>query len=277
MVMVQVMLTGRRLRRRSTSTAAAVAIWIAFASPSAYAQSTSDDLARRHFESAVAYLEESDYESAIKGFQKAYDLSQRPEILLNLATVHERKGDLVSAVGALRAYLEAAPEGEHVTTVKLRVQNLENRRQEQLPPAATPPAPAPAPTPAPAGSEPQPPAPAPAPAPKPESSRLPAFISLGVGGLMAGGALATGVVAKAKYDDAEATCGPTCRDDQLSSSRTFALTSTVLTGAAVLGVGLGVVLLLTTPDSDAEVGGAVPRWDVAVSPRAAAASAAWSF
>ena len=269
MVKVRVMLTGKSLRRRVIG--AALAAFVAAASPTACAQSSSDELARRHFESGVAYLEEADYSSAITAFQKAYDLSKRPEILLNLATVHERNADPESAVTALRAYLEAAPEGEHVTTVKLRLQNLEKRLKERSEPEPAPPPPAPAET------APKQTRPVSSPPTKPGPNRLPAFISLGVGGLMAGGALATGLVAKVKYDEAENTCGHACRDGQLSSSRAFALTSTVLTGAAALGVGLGVVLLLTTPEGESEVGNLVPRWDVAVSQRAAAASAAWVF
>jgi hypothetical protein len=268
------MLSGRRLRPRSTPIAAALAIFVAFGSPQAHAQSTSDDLARRHFESGVAYLEESDYDSAITAFQKAYDLSRRPEILLNLATVHERKSDLGSAIAALRAYSDAEPEGEHVTTVRLRIQNLEKRLQERSPAPAEA---TPVPPPSPANVEPAVSATPPPPAPRPQPNRMPAFISLGVGGLMGGGALATGIIAKAKYDDAEETCGPTCRDDQLSSSRTFAVTSTVLTGAAVLGVGLGVVLLLTTPEEQSKVVSLIPRWDVAVTSRAASGSAEWRF
>src|SRR5215203_4802990 len=102
------MLSGRR-RGPNGSLCAAVAfacsVWLG--SATGHAQSTSDDLARRHFDSGVAYLEESDYDNALKAFQKAYDLSKRPEILLNVATVHERQSDLSSAVAALKAYLEA--------------------------------------------------------------------------------------------------------------------------------------------------------------------------
>jgi tetratricopeptide (TPR) repeat protein len=239
-------------------------------------------LARRHFDSGVAYLEESDYDNALKAFQKAYELSKRPEILLNIATVHERQGALPSAVAALKGYVEAAPQGEHVETVNLRIQNLEKRIQEQdkaktaeaaAAPAAGPRPPAPngqAPAAAPAPATPQPPR-------KAEPNRLPAFISLGVGGVLAGASLATGLVAKAKYDDAKSSCGPRCSDSQLSSSRTFAITSTVLTGVAVLGVGLGVALLLTTESDNDNVGKNAPRFDVALGPSAAAASAAWSF
>jgi len=271
------MLLGTRLRSpRVVRGAAAMAFSVCLLAGHARAQSTSDDLARRHFDSGVAYLEESDYENALKAFEKAHELSRRPEILLNIATVHERQSDLQAAVASLKAYLDAAPQGEHVETVKLRVQNLEKRMQEQD--AARPPAPAPPPTVAP----PPPPAEAklpPPPPPQGEPNRLPAFIALGVGGVMAGGSVVTGILAKSKYDDAEAGCGRTrsCSDDQLSSSRTLAITSTVLTGAAVLGVGLGVALLLTSSDEADSVGKGKPRLDVALGPRAAAASALWSF
>jgi len=264
---------GTRCRGASLA-AITLAGVLSFSSSVAHAQSTSDELARRHFDSGVAYLEESDYDSALKAFQKSYDLSKRPEILLNIATVQERQSELPAAVATLQAYLEAAPQGEHAETVKLRIQNLQRRIQERneakaaaAPPPPSPPIPTPVPPVAPQTAAPPHP---------PEPNRLPAFISLGVGGLMAGGALATGILAKAKYDDAEATCHHECRDDQLSGSRTFALTSTVLTGAAVLGVGLGVVLLLSS-DGDAELGRTTPRVDVALAPHAAAASAAWRF
>lgn len=268
------MLLGKS--RHLPAVAGMLAAAIALSSSVGHAQSTSDELARRHFESGVAYLEESDYDSAVTAFQKAYDLSKRPEILLNLATVHERRGDLPSAIAALRAYLAAAPAGEHAEAVKLRVQNIEKRLEEQEKAKSAPePAPAP-PPPAPAKAAPSkvvaPPAPA-----QSGPSRLPAFISLGVGGLLAGGAVATGVIAKAKYDDAEDTCGHACTSAEVSSSRTFAMTSTVLTGAAALGIGLGVVLLLTTPESETELARGAPHWDVALGPNAAAASAAWSF
>jgi tetratricopeptide (TPR) repeat protein len=271
------MLSGGRQRRpRHVRGAAAVALAVWLFSGASFAQSTSDDLARRHFDSGVAYLEESDYENALKAFEKAYELSKRPEILLNLATVHERQSDLPAAVASLKAYLDAAPKGEHAETVKLRIQNLEKRIQEQE--AAEPPAPAPAPVPTAAPA----PAPAPAPAtapsapPKPEPNRLPAFIALGIGGALGGGALVTGILAKGKYDDAEASCKRSCTDEELSSSRTLAITSTVLTGGAVLGVGLGVALLLTTK-SEPDSLGSRPRVDVALGPNAAAASAVWSF
>jgi hypothetical protein len=52
---------------------------------------TDDDAARRHFESGAEYLARSDYENALREFKAAYELSKRPELLLNIATVYERE------------------------------------------------------------------------------------------------------------------------------------------------------------------------------------------
>lgn len=221
-----------------------------------------DELARRHFESGVAYLEESDYDNALKAFQKAYDLSNRPEILINIATVQERRADLDGAIAALKQYLDVAPNGEHAETVRLRIQNLERRR-----PAPPPPAPEAQPS----VDVTPPPPPPPPPPPKIEATpnRVPAFIALGLGAGSGVAAFVTGVIAKNKYDDLKVSCSPHCTDSQLSSSRGLALTSTILTGAAVVGVGVGVTLLIlgkpTESKSTAElvlvpnVGGAAAR------------------
>src|SRR5690242_2248315 len=89
------MLSGRRLRRPGTGLAAvALACVLSLLSSTGHAQSTADDLAKSHFQSGAAYFEEGDYDNALKAFQKAYELSKRPEILLNIASVRERQSDL---------------------------------------------------------------------------------------------------------------------------------------------------------------------------------------
>lgn len=266
-VCIRVMVDAGHRRRGRRLSACLCALVLATPS-AAWAQGTPDELARRHFDSGAAYLEESDYDNALKAFEKAYELSKRPEILLNIATVLERKGDLRGAVSALERYLEAAPSGEHAETVKLRIQNLQKRIDEQ---AASEPAPAPAPEPAPA----QAPAPAPAvapapspsppPAPEPRPNRLPAVIAFGIGGLAAGGAVVTGVLASSEYDDAEKSCSPRCSDAQVRDGKTLALTSTILTGVAAVGVGVGLTLWLTSSPS-AESGAGTPRLRVGMLP-----------
>lgn len=250
----------------------------------AHAQSSSDDLARRHFESGAAYLEESDYDHALEAFQKAYDLSKRPEILLNIATVRERKAELQPAVDALNRFLaEAKPNDDHIDAVKLRIQNLQKRIADEkakaapiptFAPAASAtavPAPTPGPTTAAAVTDPTPP-----PAPSVPRSRLPAFISFGVGGVAAGAAVVTGIIASADYNDAKNSCSPACSDSQVSSGRTMALTSTILTGVAVVGVGVGVTLMLTSGSDPAQTS-FVPAVHLGGIPGAARAGASWRF
>jgi tetratricopeptide (TPR) repeat protein len=213
---------------------------------------TSDELARRHFDSGAAYLQESDYENALKAFEKAYELSKRPPILLNVATVEERRGNLDGAIAALKKYLELEPQGEHVETTKLRLQNLEKRASEQAP-SPLPPAAVAAPPPPP--PPPPPPAP-PAPTPAPENNegrsidRTPAYIAFGIGGAAALGAVVTGIMANSEYQSAKEDCSPACTDAELSSGRTLATVSTIATGVAVVGAGFGLVLWLSGSSSE---------------------------
>ncbi|MFZ5891181.1 MAG: tetratricopeptide repeat protein [Myxococcota bacterium] len=276
----------RASARRSARSRArgVVSIWIASAvawslsATPAYAQGdNADELARRHFESGAAYLEESDYDNALRAFQKAYDLSKRPEILINIATVQERRADIDGAITALKAYLEAAPNGEHAETVRLRIQNLEKRRPA-TPSGETPPAASSVPAPEPARPAPvlapQPPPPTPIEPQRP--NRVPAFIALGVGAAAGAGALVTGLIAKGKYDDLKDTCSPNCTDAQLSSSRSLALTSTLLTGVAIVGAGVGVTLLIVSKPSATQ---SAQHIEVSAHPTfgGAAARASWRF
>lgn len=247
------------------------------ASVPALGQTSSDELARKHFESGVAYLQESDYDNALKAFEKAYELSKRPEILLNVATVHERRGDLRSAIEALKRYLAAAPNSEEKQTVENRISNLEKRVESQPADGGAAPAMPSATATSPGATTTSPPAAAERPAEKP--NRIPAYIALSVGGVAAAGAILTGILAKSDYDDAKDSCSPHCTDDQLSAGRTMALTSTILTGVAVVGVGIGAALLLTSGSkSEATPAAAgVPRLYIGVGSRGAAAEATWRF
>ncbi len=257
---------------------------------SALGQASPDELARRHFESGEAYLAESDYDHALEAFEKAYDLSKRPELLINIATVHERLGNLPAAIAALRGYLEHAPEGEHRATVELRIANLEKRLPAQTDagaPDAAATQPPPVPPPGVAVTQATPPPATAVPPPNDDSgdSNVAALVVLAIGGVAAGGAVLTGVLASGEYDDARSSCSPGCTDSQLSTGRSMALTSTVLTGVAIVGVAVGATMLLTggSGDGSADRAGrfrgvtAIPRVDLAIGPRAAGADATWSF
>lgn len=237
----------------------------------ANAQTSADDMARRHFESGAAYLEQAEYEDALREFEKSFELSGRPEVLLNVATVHERLGNLDAAIEALERYLALAPEGQHAETVTIRLQNLRQRRASQPEPEAAEAEPKPEAQPAPAERPEAPPEPEPA-----SPSRLPSYILFGVAGASAIGAVVTGVVSSSEHSSAEESCSPSCSDDELSTGRTMAWTSTVLTGVAVVAAGVGVALLFTgddTPERQARTW----SFDVGAGPDGAMAQTRWRF
>ena len=269
-----------RARCRNWLTLLACTAVLGLAVPCA-AQASADELARRHFDSGAAYLDQSEYESALREFQKAHELSGRPEILINIATVYERLGRLEEAVQALKDYLQKAPEGAHAETVGIRIKNLEDRIEKQKADKAAEPPPTGAAPPEAAPSTPTP-APAPAAAPPPaadeqaEPSRIPAYVLFGVGSVAAAGAVLTGLLANGEYNDAEDSCSPNCSDDDVSTGRTLALTSTILTGVAVVSAAVGAVLFFgSSPDEQAR--SARPSVAVGIAPGAAAAQARWRF
>ena len=256
-------------------------------SPGLVAQTDPDELARRHFESGAAYFEEADYDNALKAFTKAYELSKRPEILLNLATVQERMQNLPAAVASLEEYLQQKPDADGADTIRRRIENLKRRIESEPPPpapvedagapaeqdavAAPPAAPPPTATATATSSPPPPP-------PEDEGSDVPAYVLLSIGGLSAAGAVITGVLANSEHSDLKDTCSPNCTDDDVSSGKTMALTSTILTGVAVVGVGIGAALLFTGgSSSEAAQASPVPRVRVGLGPKGAGADATWRF
>lgn len=237
-----------------------------------------DELARKHFESGVAYLQESDYENALRAFEKSYELSKRPEILLNIATVNERRNDLKGAIDALEKFLAAAPQSDQRSTTEARLANLKKRLESEssaaTPPTTTTPPP---PTTTPPTTEP------PAAQPVEQKPNIPAYVLLGLGAVTAGGAVLTGILAKKEYDDAKDTCSPNCEDSDLQSGRTLALTSTILTGVAVVSASVGAVLLFTQKPAAQDARRAkrksayVPRVFLGVAPGGAMGGAAFGF
>ena len=287
---VGAMLYGKARSRRAARWARiglVLGLWVGGVE-TAQAQSTKDDLARTHFESGAAYLQQSDLEGALREFESAYQLSPRPEILLNIATVYERMAKWPEAVKALERYLADAPDGEHAGTVQLRIDNLKKRIDDaskekpatESPPVAkkpaepsnadTAPAPAPAEPPSAATAVPAEPEPA-------ASRRLPAYLLLGGAGLAAVGATVTGLLANSEYDDLKGSCSPNCTDDEVSKSKTLALTSTILTAVAVVAGGLGATLFFTEPATLESANARQLRIFVGVDRQGLEGRASWRF
>jgi tetratricopeptide (TPR) repeat protein len=263
------------------------------------AESAAGALAREHFRAGVIALEANDFEAALSAFRAAYALEKCPEVQVTIAAVEERRARFQAAIEALQRYLELAPQGVLADTARARIDELESKLLEETSVAAgseavaASEAPDPSPDtrpslePAQAFSLP-PPIHAPA-RPLPDAAladapttqrrspviRLPAFIALGVGGLGASGALATGLIVNGRYND-PSNCTHRCDDGHAISSRALTITSGVLAGVAAAGIGAGVVLLLTKP-AHSERSRLVPALRLKVSAEKAAAGAVWRF
>ncbi len=237
---------------------------------------TSDEDARRHFEAGASYFETSEYENALREFERSYQLSdssKRAAILRNIAAVYERMGNLEKTVETLRRYLEEDPNTPDRAKMELRIKNLEemiaNRPVEE--PPVEPGADNAVDT-------------APVPPPKAEPDYTPAYIAWGAGGVATLGAVVTGVIAKKRYDDRKNGCGSTplgCSDDEVRGVKSMAWVSTALTGVAIVGAGVGTVLyFMAEPTSQEQAVPAMgwrPQVNAGVAPGSAGMEARWTF
>lgn len=248
----------------------------------------SDEDARKHFQAGESYFNTSDYDGALREFQMAYKLSKRPLILLNVANVYERMGKLQDAIDYLKKYLAEDPNTKDRPTIELRLQNLQKRVEEQNKNAdagVVAPAPTETALPPPVAAVPATASAQPVVSAQPlivgSPNRTPAYISWGVGGAAVIGAVITGVIAKGKYDDADSGCHKTaqgCSDSEISPIKNMALVSTILTGVAVVGAGVGTYLFFSAkPQATETATGYVPRVSGGVAPGGGGVSAVWRF
>jgi tetratricopeptide (TPR) repeat protein len=260
-------------------------------SPSVGAQSD-DENARRHFESGTAYLQQSDYDDALREFQAAYNLSRRPQLLINIANVYERMGRLQEALDTLKHYLTDNPKATDTATTEGRIANLQRRIEVAGGPAAdagaaaptssAPPAVSAAPpavSAAVAASQ-APPAESVPPAQKASlpANRAPAYVAFGIGGAAAIGAVITGIAAQARFNKAKSQCKPDCSLDEVKAIESLALASDIFTGLAVAGAGVGAVLFFTAKPRTSETGFmTAPAVRASAGPGGARVEAAWGF
>jgi tetratricopeptide (TPR) repeat protein len=225
------------------------AVFLLFASPGhAEPQSSNDKEARKLFFQGDRMYEEGKYEEAVEAFEKAYQLSRRPELLFNLANAYERLGQYEEALRALRDYAPAAPKDDR-ERIAARLKTLEERAEERRSRAEKEKAVAtPAPAPAPAETKPSEPAPE-EPASKPP---ILAYTLLGVGAVGVGVGVFFGVQAMGAKSDAEEQCGGAsgnfCRasaQGSIDDASSRALIADIAFAAGAVAAGAGVVLLLT--------------------------------
>ena len=93
----------------------------------AQAGPSTDDRARLHFQSGAAYYDAGEYESAVREFQSAYDLSHRPQLFYNLYLCEQAIGNLEAAAAHLERYLAEVEEIENRDTLQSRLVHLRER------------------------------------------------------------------------------------------------------------------------------------------------------
>jgi hypothetical protein len=240
-----------------------------------------DAAARQHFEAGRLYFQRAQYDDAVREFTESYRLSRRPALLLNIARAEELAGRPDRAVAALESFAAEAPTDDPERAGL--DERLARLRADAARRAATQGASG---TPSEggavagggtrlgdAGSG------------AASSSRsdgaaggagdgasdvrpasggglggltLAGIATLSGAGALALGAAVTGIVAAGLHGDLADACGPGggCPADRagdISTGRALALTSTILTGAAVVAGGVGLFLLLLPRGGEAPV------------------------
>lgn len=213
-----------------------------FAGDRALAQPGLDDeRAKAHFFAGESYFATERWGDAAREFALAYELSQRPEMLINLSRAHERDRHLAEAIADLELLIARHPDNAYRGEAELRIASM----RTELAAGATPAAPLVAPVQEPVPAEPQPPAGLPPVAleDRTESPHAriwpPAWITLAAGGaaiVVGAVALGTGLRAHHFYGQLDGRCPHAACEPGFESTRdkgqALSRTSTALTFAS---------------------------------------------
>jgi tetratricopeptide (TPR) repeat protein len=85
-----------------------------------------ENLAKNHYLAGKSYYQQGRYTEAIREFEEAHRLSNRPELLYNIAQAYEKLGNLEQAVKFLEQYLEA-PDLSNRVAAEEHLKNLKAR------------------------------------------------------------------------------------------------------------------------------------------------------
>jgi len=80
-----------------------------------------DREARAIYEAAVVAFDEGRFEDALRLFRRAYELSERAELLFNVGTAADRLRYNEEALEAFEAYLAARPDADNRANVEARI------------------------------------------------------------------------------------------------------------------------------------------------------------
>lgn len=94
----------------------------------ARAESEDDERARAHFVAAEAYYQDGRFSEAAREFEEAYQLSGRPEMLINLARAQERANDPSGAITTLELLLGRYPQTSYKLEAETQLAKLRELR-----------------------------------------------------------------------------------------------------------------------------------------------------
>jgi len=217
----------------------------------AVGQDAADDAeARRAFRVAQAHYDNGEFEEAAVGFDEAYRLSQRPQLLYNMYVAYRDAQNLPRAADALQRYLEHVPDAPMHDQLRSRLGRMRAAIEQHGASATVEPD----------GNDPGLDAGA---MDAPSDDRaddagdsdlpIPALVVAGAGALLLGGSAITGVMTASKQSQLEDGC-PTrlgcdpALEDTRDSGKTLALVTDVLLFAGIAAVGVAATLLVFGQD-----------------------------
>ncbi len=245
-----------------------LALSLLLAAP-ALAQEPQDDRARELYDNGAMLYDEGRYEDAIVAWKQAYEISERPLLLFNIANAQERIGLWSAALESLNRYRAFAPSEER-ETLDRRMRNIERRVEEQRAVEARESLPTTQLTTTPmnevgaSGSD--------GPAPGPIILMAGGLAGVGVGAGLYGGALAARTEAEEMCRTAgEVVHCPVGAAELIQQDETLSLAGdiTMIAGGAVAATGLVITLVQI-------LGGKTPKAAVLVLPSVGPGSAAVS-
>jgi tetratricopeptide (TPR) repeat protein len=214
-----------------------ISSWLCSGSAAAQDVHDTDDQARTHFQSGRLYFERGEYEDALREFEAAYALSNRPGLLYNIVLSNERLGRYAEAATRLDQYLrdDSTIEAAQRSLLEARLENLRARASRESEPAPSPTPPSEA---------------------QPERDEARGLSTLGVAGVSTLGVGAASLIAFAisgglalGEDSALAercgeNAGRTCTEEDVSSLRAMTMTADITLAAGLVLAAAGATLLV---------------------------------
>ncbi len=212
--------------------------------------------ARALYDDAVHRYDLAEYDKAIEEFKEVYLLTNRPELLFNLAQSHRAKHDYDTALHFYRTYLKLKPSAANRGEVLADIDELDKALRERDTPR---PAPREKPLEPPAGVRVEQPVVAVAPMAVVEKPRffrttrgqvVIALVALSAVSLI--GAAASGGVAVSRRGSYDDSCNlGACNDGLYSQGRSLAIATDVLIGVGAAAAVVAVIVAVTRPKARA--------------------------